>query len=142
MKIKAKTLKNVVDINHWQHSPQANISEGQANSIYIQLVDSDWSNKSTPEKSFLANEYPIRYLSRAAVFEVKARFLSIDDSQEFEIIASQPFADDKSIFKFSLTSAQIPNAGNFIIVLTEDGISKSFVMNQSITVELLNKGSC
>lgn len=142
MRLSAKIMKNVLDVNHWQHSNQAHISEGQSNDIYVQLVDLEWSTKSSPEQSVAFMQYPIRYISQATSITVKAKFLSIDDAQEFEITATQPFAQDKSIFKFSLTSSQIPNAGNMIISINEDGVEKSFVIKQAIEVELLNQGSC
>lgn len=142
MRLSAKLLKNIVDINHWQHANQAHIAEGQPNDIYIQLVDLDWSTKSSPEQSAAYPQYPVRYISQATTIEVKALFLSIDDNQEFEIVASQPFADDKSIYKFSLSSTQIPNAGNMIIKVIEDGVEKSFVIKQAIQVDLLNLGGC
>lgn len=142
MRLNARILKNVVDINHWQHSNQAHISEGQANEIYIQLIDLDWSTKSSPEQSSAFPQYPIRYISDATVLEVKATFLDIDDDQEFEITASQPFTDDKSIFKFDLTNEQIPNSGNLLITVTEDGTDKSIVIQNGLAVDLLNRGGC
>lgn len=142
MRLSAKILKNVVDVNHWQHANQAHIAEGQPNDVYIQLVDMDWSTKSSPEQSAAYPQYPVRYISQAAAVSVEATFLSIDDAQEFSIVATQPFADDKSIYKFSLSSSQIPNAGNLVIKVTEDGVEKSFVIKQAIEVDLLNKGSC
>lgn len=142
MKLNAKILKNVVDINHWQHADVAHVSEGEANNIYIQLVDKDWSTKSTPEKSGAFVEYPIRYISQATTVVVKAKFLSIDDAQAFEITGTQAFTDDKSIFKFALTSSQIPNAGNLVISVTEDGKEKTFVIKQAVEVDLINSGGC
>lgn len=142
MRLGAKILKNVVDVNHWQSSAQATLSEGQANEIYIQLVDYDWSTKDSPEQSAAFPQYPIRYISQAALIEVKAVFLAIDDDEEFEITATQPFADDKSIYKFDLANGQIPNAGNLIIVVIEDGASKSLVIQNGVVVTLLNRGGC
>lgn len=142
MRINAKILKNVIDVNHWQQASQAHLAEGQANDIYIQLIDLDWSTKSSPEQSSAFPQYPIRYISQATAITVKAKFLSINDDDEFEIVGTQRFTDDKSIFKFALTSSQIPSAGNMVIVVTEDGIEKSFVIQQAITVDLLNKGGC
>lgn len=142
MRLSGKILKNVVDVNHFQQANQAYIAEGQPNDIYIQLIDLDWSTKATPEQSPAFVQYPIRYISQASSISVKAKFLNIDDDQEFEITATQPFADDKSIFKFALTSSQTPSAGNMIVTVTEDGVDKSFVITQAIQVDLLNKGSC
>lgn len=140
MRLSAKILKNVIDINHFQHSNQSIVSEGQANDIYIQLIDLDWSTKASPEQSSAFPQYPIRYISGATVLQVKATFLAIDDDEEFEIIASQPFTDDKSIFKFSLTNDQIPNSGNLLITVTEDGSERSLVIQNGISVDLLNRG--
>lgn len=142
MRLNAKILKNIVDINHWQHTNQAHISEGQVNSIHLKLVDLDWSTKAGVEQSTSFPEFPIRYISSASVVTVKAHFLSIDDDAEFEIIGTQPFADDKSIYKFDLSSDQIPNAGNLPITVTEDGVVKRFVIKNAIEVELTNQGSC
>jgi len=135
-------MKNVVDVNHWQHANQANISEGQANTMYIQLVNLDWSTKASPEQSSAFAQYPIRYISEDPALGVEAQFLNIDDAQEFTISGTQPFPDDKSIWKFDLTSDQIPAAGNMIINITEGGVVKSFLITQAIKVNLLNAGGC
>ena len=142
MRLGAKILRNVIDVNHWQHADQAHVAEGESNHIFIQLIDKDWSTKSSPEKSGAFAEYPIRYISQATTIVVKAKFLSIDDSQEFEVTATQPYADDKSIFEFSLASDQIPNAGNLVISVDEDGSERTFVIKQAIEVDLINAGSC
>ena len=141
-RVNAKILRNVIDVNHWQHADQAHIAEGESNHIFIQLVDKDWSTKSSPEKSGAFVEYPIRYISKATAITVKAKFLSIDDDQAFEVTATQPFPEDKSIYEFSLSSSQIPNAGNLVISIDEDGSEKTFVIKQAIEVDLINAGSC
>jgi len=146
MRLSAKMLKNVVDINHWQHSAQAFVSEGQPNEIYIQLIDLDWSTKDSPEQSAAFPQFPVRYMSQADSIEVKATFLSIDDDEEFEVTASQAFSDDKSIWKFELTASQIPNAGNLQITVSEttggNTVDKSFVIQNGLSVDLLNRGGC
>lgn len=142
MRLNAKMLKNVVDVNHYQQSSQAYISEGQPNDMYIQLIDLDWSTKASPEQSAAFPQFPIRYISQASSIEVKATFLALDDDEEFEVIATQAFTDDKSIWKFALTASQTPNAGNLLITVTEDGIARSFVIQNGISVDLINRGGC
>lgn len=142
MRLSARILKNVIDVNHWRHSAQAYLAEGQENEVYIQLVDLDQSTKSTDEQSAAFPQYPIRYLSQATVIEATATFLNIDDSQEYEIAGTQPFADDKSIWKFVLSESQIPASGNLQIKITEDGKTKTLVIRQAIVVDLINQGSC
>ena len=142
MRLGATILKNVIDVNHWQQSNQAIISEGQANSVYVQLVDFDWSTKASPEQSSAFPQYPIRYISGATAITVKAVFLDIDDDQEFEITGTQAFTGDRSIFKFDLSSSQIPNAGNLLITVEEDGVERSLIIQNGISVTLLNRGGC
>ena len=78
MRLSGKILKNVVDVNHWRHSSQAFVSEGQINHIYVQLVDLDQSTKSTNEQSDAFPQFPIRYLSQSTVMSVRANFLNIE----------------------------------------------------------------
>lgn len=142
MRLSAKILKNVIDINHFQQANQAMLVEGQINEIYVQLVDMDWSTKASPEQSSAFIQYPIRYISQATVFEATANFLSIDDDEAFSVIGTQPFADDKSIVKFSLSDTQLPNAGNMTITISEDGVERTIFVQNALNVELLNKGGC
>jgi hypothetical protein len=142
MRINARMLKNIIDVNHWQYSNQTRVSEGQANDVYIQLVDLDWSVKDTQENLSAFTQFPIRYISPASVISVKATFLSLDDDQEFEVIATQPFVNDGSIFKFALTSVQVPSVGNLKITVTEDSVDKVFIIKQAIVVDLLEQGDC
>jgi hypothetical protein len=146
MRLSARILKNVVNVNYWQHSNQAHVSEGQPNDVYIQLIDLDWSTKGSPEQSAAFPQYPIRYISQATSIGVKAIFLAIDDDEEFEVVGTQPFLDDKSIWKFELSAAQVPNAGNLKITVTENvggnNIDKSFIIQSGVSVDLLNRGGC
>ena len=140
MRLNAKILKNVANINQWQYASQTTIQEGQANEIYVQLVDLD----KTPgiEKSSVLPDFPLRYISQAAAQALQATFPSIDDAAEFAVSGTQPFADDKSIWKFTLTASQLPKSGNFKLKLTEDGVDKFILVKNSIVVDLLNVGSC
>lgn len=142
MRLSAKMMKNVVDVNHWRHTAQAYLAEGQENVVHIQLVDLDQSTKSTDEQSAAFPQYPIRYLSQATTLEVKAVFMNIDDTQEYEITGVQAFADDKSIWKFTLAANQVPASGNLKIVVSEDGNEKTMIIRQAIVVDLIDQGSC
>jgi hypothetical protein len=140
MRLNAKILKNVANVNQWVYTNQATVQEGQANEIYIQLVDLDKSPGT--EKSPAFPDFPLRYLSQATVVTLMAIFPSIDDAQVINVSATQPFVDDRSIWKIVLANNQLPKAGNFQLKLTEDGLSKSMLVKNAILVELLNVGSC
>lgn len=142
MRLNAKILKNVNNVNSWVYASQTFMQEGQANSFHIQLVDMDQSILASPERSPINPEAPIRYLSSATEITVSAKFDDLDDDLEITIAGTQPFALDKSIWKFDLTDAQKPASGAIQITVTEDGVSRSFYMRASLVMETSNIGSC
>lgn len=128
MRLSAKFLKNVTGINNYDESDQWSIAEGSAQSLYFQLADKDQDN--------------IRYMSQATVFAVEVTFQDIEETAEIVKTATQPFADDKSIFKIELLASEVPNSGAVTFKLTEDGIDSKFKVSQAISVDLLLDGSC
>jgi hypothetical protein len=142
MRLSAKILKNVNSVNSWQYVSQSFMQEGQANIMYLQLVDLDQSTSISPEKSPANPEYPIRYISSAASITLTALFDSIDSEKKITITATQPFSQDLSIFKLNLSSSQVPNSGNLLVTLVEDGVSRSFVIRSAVNITTLNVGSC
>ena len=127
MYLTIKMLENVANINNYDMVDQAIVFEGQVNSIYFQLF-----NKSKD----------LRYMSQASSIEVSLIFPSIDDAKEIEIVASNPFPDDKSIYKIDLTSSQLPNSGGVILKVIEDGVERKFKVDQVIEARLINDGGC
>ncbi len=140
MRLNIKILKNVANVNNWQYASQAAIQEGQTNEIYIQLVDFDMV--AGIDKSAALPENPLRHIPQGTVVTLQASFPSIDSAQEFTVNATQPFADDKSIWKISLLSTQLPKSGNFKLSLTIDGVVKNILAKNAVVVDLINVGSC
>ena len=128
MRLSARILENVANINNWDIADEATLQDGEINTFHIQLLNH--------------SKEDIRYITEAAIYSVKVCFLSIDDAQEIEVSASQPFTDDKSIWKVSLTASQTPKSGAFIIKLTENGVERKIKVEQSLIVELLEDGGC
>lgn len=128
MKLSAKFLKNVTDVNCFQYVSQWDIAEGSAQSLYFQVIDKHKEDN--------------RYITQATAYSIDVSFLSVDDDSIITIAATQPFADDKSIWKVDLTAAQVPNSGAVDFSLTEDAVVSKFKVGQAIVVELLANGSC
>jgi len=139
--LSAKILTNVASVNQWNYCQEAQLFEGQANEFYLQLVD---LSKNIDIGSAIGeiSDHPIRYIPQGTRVSLKASFSSVDDTEEFEINATQPFSDDGSIWKIQIPSTQLPKSGNFQITLTEDGISKTVNLKSAISVNLLNISSC
>lgn len=140
MRLNAKILQNVSNINHWEYSTEAHLQEGQLNEFYFQLVD--LAKIHPAEKSKSLPDFPLRYISQASSVTATVTFPALDSGDQFDITATQPFADDKSIWKVTIPSTQTPSSGNIVIRVTEDGVSKTFVVKSAIRVELLNVGGC
>jgi len=129
MKLSAKFLKNVENVNSFQYVSQWDIAEGSIQTLYFQIVDK------------LKDD--LRYMSQATVVDsVTVTFLSIDDNSEIVKTAVQPFADDKSIWYINLSATEVPNSGAVKISITEDGVTKTFRVAQAIVVDLLSSGGC
>ena len=140
MRLNAKMLKNVANVNSWAYANEATIQEGQANEIYFQLVDFDQIPGTST--STVLPDSPLRYMPQGTVIELSASFPSIDSAQEFSVVGTQPFPQDPSIWKVTLLSTQVPKSGNFKIKLMEDGKAKNILAKNAIAVDLLNVGSC
>lgn len=129
MKLSAKFLKNVANINNFQYANQWSISEGSQHVLYFQFIDK------------LKDD--LRYISEAAsIDEVTVTFLNIDETFEIIKTATQPFADDKSIWSITLNVDEVPNPGAVKFSITEDGSERRFRVEQAISVDLLDVGSC
>lgn len=142
MRLSAKIIKNVNSVNSWTYTNQSYMAEGQPNTLYLQLVDLDISTSPEPEKSLAFPQFPMRYISQATTLTSSVTFQSIDDSAEFSISGTQPFAQDKSIWKFDLGASQVPASGYIKVSIIEDSVTKSFVVKNAITVETLEIGGC
>ena len=123
-----KTLKNYINVNSFDESSEWVVRENEANTLYFRLIDLD--NDS------------LRYISKATVLSVSVTFPSIDDDEEFTVVATNPDPDDKSIFSIDIADDQVPASGNFKVSVTEDGVTKQFSVLAGISVDLLNPGSC
>jgi hypothetical protein len=142
MRLSAKILKNVNNVNSWVYTNQAFFSEGQSNDLFIQLVDLDQSVDVYNEKSQAFPQTPIRYMSLAVVSGLEATFPSLEDESVIVVAGTQPFPQDKSIWKISLSDSQTPSSGTVEFKLTEDGVSRSFKVKAAVSVDGSDIGGC
>jgi hypothetical protein len=129
MKLSAKFLKNVANVNCFDYTKQWDISEGSSHTLHFQIIDKLKSD--------------LRYLSQATLIDsVSVIFLSIDETTEITKTATQSFSDDKSIWHIDLDASEVPNSGAVKFSIVEDGVEKKFKVDQAIVVDLLDSGSC
>ena len=110
MRLSAKTLKNVENLNTYAYSNQWIVRQdgntGEQQSVYLQLVDLDKDS--------------IRYIPSASSV-ITVTFPDLEEEMTVQKTASFPFADDRSILKIDLTVADVINSGNIKISITEIG---------------------
>ena len=130
MRLSTTLIKNFINVNVWETTDTLFVREGQSNDLYFQLVDLDRGSK--------------RYISPTAVgsLSLKATFYSIDGQNTFEITGTCVSADDKSLWKISLTDAQLPSSGAVRFEFIEGSTTYKFIVQQVIATELLAQGSC
>lgn len=139
MRLSAKILRNVSNVNSFQYDEQAYLAEGSTNEFYFQLVD--LSRLTYGKDSQEYPDHPLRYMPAVGA-TISAEFDSLYDDEKFAIMATQPFANDTSIWKVSFQPDQLPKTGNFSITLTEGSSVQRFTVKQAITVSLLAVGGC
>jgi len=122
--LKAIFLDNLIDINHYEEKNQIELFEGQIGSLYLQIKDVKG----------------IRYIPQG-VFSLTVELPALNDTQYLTLSATQPFTDDKSIFKIDIPSSQLPKSGAIIVNLTEGSVVKRILVDQAIAVNLINQGS-
>jgi hypothetical protein len=128
MKLSAKFLKNVSNINTFQYTNQWDISEGSANRLYFQIIDK--------------LKEDLRFMTQATAYSVSVTFLSIDTNSEITKSAVQAFADDKSIWYIDLSASEVPNSGAVKFSITQDSVESKFKVEQAIVVDLFENGGC
>ena len=96
MKLGARPLVDVEDVNDYRYSTQFEYHTGDATEFYVQLVDLD---KNPTQQGYFPSG--LRYCALAGA-TLQVTFNNISDSKQFVRYASQPFSNDTSIWKVTL----------------------------------------
>jgi hypothetical protein len=127
MKLSARPLTDVMNVNDFVPSPQVEFSVGDSLVFYFQLIDL--------EKNLAAhgwNPPGLRYIPEPAAI-VSVVFSNIDDSRQFTRLAVQPFLQDQSIWAVPVLGTD-PLGGTISlkITVTQNGIKRSFTLQGAL----------
>jgi hypothetical protein len=126
MYLSARLLLNVVDVNNWEYGDVYRLSEGDTPSLYFQLVDLD------KDKDIVKNRPVGKRYMPASGATLQVNIQNINDVNSLAKIATQPFANDTSIWKIDILSTDLLKSGTFSlqIALTETlKVTRAFVSN-------------
>jgi len=127
MKLGIRPLVSVASVNIFSYSQQLELNAGNAATFYFQLFDMDQDKAS---QGF--DPAGKRYIPAAGA-TLAITFTNIDSAREFTRSATQPFAQDGSIWAVPLLATD-PISGTVDIkgVLTESGATKSFLVHAAV----------
>lgn len=111
MQLSVKMLNSSSSLNSLMYQNQTFVSSGETKTIYFQLIDLDMSNGNCSQ----------RFIPTSAA-TVSVNFISLDIAKNISKIASNPFADDRSIWAITLNSSETASlAGVNMNVTVVDG---------------------
>lgn len=111
MRLGIAMLNSNSTLNQLMYQNQLKINPGETATVYFQLVDLDQQSGNCPAPRYIP----------AAGATMSVNMYSLDQAKSITKVATNPFADDKSIWSFNLTAAdtQIAAGVNMKVTLTE-----------------------
>lgn len=131
MLLSCRFLNDVSNVNSFSVSPSAEINAGDAQTLYLQLVD---ASVDRAEQGFVPSGR--RYMPPAgSTFQVT--FRNVDDAKKVVRTATQPFQLDPSIWAVSILASD-PIRGTVMIgaTLTEPGRTLNFGGSPSLILRV------
>jgi hypothetical protein len=128
VRLNASPLKNYQNINSFQKASEWTIRLDEPNTLRFQLVDQDQEN--------------LRYIPTGTVVTVQVIFPALNPANVITKTATSVSALDPSLWAVTLTELEKPSSGNVQFVITEDGVTRRFVLLQGLAVEMFNQGGC
>ena len=129
MLLSARFLNDVASVNSFEYAQEAEFTEGDPASVYFQLTDASL------DKSVDGFVPPGRRYVPASGATLQCIIESIDDSKEITRFATQPFANDGSIWRLDfLASDKIRGTANLRLKLTEGAVVRSGLVKSGIRI--------
>jgi hypothetical protein len=127
MKLSARPLTDVMNINDYIPATQVEYTVGDAHTFYFQLIDLE---KNLASHGW--NPPGMRYVPEVAA-SVAVTFTNIDDAKQFTRFAIQPFPQDSSIWAVPVLATD-PMGGTITlkVVLTESGLTRTFTLQGAL----------
>lgn len=129
MLLSARMLKDVAGVNSYEYDTQVQWTEGDTTTIYFQLIDSSLDNSS---QGF---QPPGRRFVPAAGATMSVTLENIDDARKLTRLATQPFANDGSIWALQIqASDKIRGTPQLRMTLTQAGVVTSGLVKNALKI--------
>lgn len=133
MRLSARILKQVADGSNYDYANQFTYNQGSTADLYIQLVNLDYNS---------SNEVPgIPYHALTGA-TLQVVLSALNTANVLTAMATQPFANNSSIWKISIPSTALFSSGNVKLTLTEGLIISTGSIINGIIVQSSNTAFC
>jgi len=129
MLLSARFLNDVANVNSFEYAQVGQFTEGEASSVYFQLIDASVDGAL---KGF--SPAGRRYIpATGATLSVVVN--SIDDSVKITRAATNPFPDDRSIWKLDfLSTDKITGTASLQLTLTEGAVIRKGLVKNGLRI--------
>lgn len=136
MLLSARFLNDVANVNSFEYAQVGQFTEGEATSIYFQLIDASLDGAL---KGFAPAGR--RYIpATGATLSVVVN--SIDDGKKITRVATNPFPDDRSIWKLDfLATDTISGTASLQLTLTEGAVVRKGLVKNGLRIAS-DTGTC
>jgi hypothetical protein len=130
MYLTGRVLLNVADVNTWEYGDVYRLSQGDTPTLYLQLIDLD------KDKDVLKNRPSGKRYMPATGAVLTATIQNINAVNTVVKVATQPFANDPSIWAISILSTDPIVSGTFSLqlALTEGSKTTSAMVSNVINI--------
>lgn len=127
MLLSASFLTQVADVNNFAESAKIQMTEGDTLDVYLQLRDLSVNPASSGYNPAGRRYVPVVGASLQVTID------SLDDTRKVVKFAAQPFAQDPSIWKFTILSTdKIVGTHPMKLVLSEAGKVTTGILNNAV----------
>jgi len=137
MLLSARPLNDVANVNSFEYAEAVTWTEGDQVTMYLQLID---ASLDTDMKGF----YPAgrRYMP-PATSTLSVQIQNIDSAKVVTRTATQPFAEDASIWAVTILSTDaIHGSPQLVLTLTEPSKTVRGVVKGAVKVYSTNNSGC
>jgi len=129
MKRLSKILDSVHSVNSFVEAEEITLIRGNAETLYFRLFTEKASC------SLFSDPCLRRYIPQGTTILVEVKFDHVDDEYVVRRVATNPYADDTSIWSVPLLATDRISFNSMEITLVEDGQESSFAVETDIATQ-------
>jgi hypothetical protein len=129
MLLSARILNDVANVNNFEYAQVGQFTKGEASSVYFQLIDT------TLDGALKGFEPSGRRYMPATGATLSVVVTSIDDAKRITRVATNPFPEDRSIWRLDFLSTDtIVGTASLQLTLTEGSVVRKGLVKNALRI--------